>query len=71
MLTYEYICTKCKNSWTKEQKISDEAVLQCPSCKENSAKRIISGGNGFLLVGSGWSADLYSSRSEKKVVDKD
>ena len=70
MLTYEYICTKCNNSWNEEQKISDKAVLQCPACKENSAKRIISGGTGFLLIGSGWSADLYSSRPEKKEVDK-
>ena len=53
-MTYEYTCTNCNYDWTTEQKITENALTECPNCKEQSAKRLVSGGVGFQLKGSGW-----------------
>lgn len=60
MPTYEYVCASCANEWEEIQKISEDAVKECPKCHQQTAKRQISGGN-FILKGGGWYADLYSS----------
>lgn len=67
MPTYEYACTSCGNTWEDIQKISEPALTTCPKCKNESAKRQISGGS-FILKGGGWYADAYSStpKSSKK-----
>lgn len=62
MPTYEYLCTKCKHEWELEQKITEKAVEICPECKEETAKRLVSGGTGFALQGGGWGKDLYASK---------
>ena len=60
MPTYEYACSSCQNQWEEIQKISEPALTVCPNCKNETARRQISGGN-FILKGGGWYADLYSS----------
>jgi putative FmdB family regulatory protein len=60
-MTYEYLCSACAHAWEAEQPISAEALKTCPSCGADTAKRQVSGGAGFILKGSGWYADLYSS----------
>lgn len=65
MPTYEYVCTACNNEWEFEQSIKDAALTECPSCHQQTARRQISRGTGFILKGSGWYADLYSSPSNK------
>lgn len=64
MITYNYACTntKCKNEWEAEQTISEEPLKKCPKCKKETAKRLISGGTGFILQGNGWAADSYSKK---------
>jgi len=54
MTTYEYICTECEHEWEEQQKMSDDPVTICPECEEETAKRLISGGLGFVLKGQGW-----------------
>ena len=66
MPTYEYACSSCKHEWELEQSIKDNAITECPSCHQASAKRQISRGGGFILKGGGWYADAYSSASNKK-----
>lgn len=66
MPTYEYACTSCGNEWETEQSIKDAALTECPACKQATARRQISRGTGFILKGSGWYSDLYSSSSNKK-----
>jgi putative FmdB family regulatory protein len=63
MITYEYACDNCGHTWEEEAKISDPKTTTCPSCKENSAKRLISGGTGFQLLGGGWYKDGYSNKN--------
>jgi putative FmdB family regulatory protein len=60
-MTYEYVCEACGHQWEAEQSIKAAPLDKCVSCGENKAKRLISGGTGFLLKGGGWYADLYGS----------
>jgi putative FmdB family regulatory protein len=62
MPTYEYTCTKCEHAWEEDQSISEDPVTQCPECQEETAKRLISGGTGFLLTGGGWAKEGYSTK---------
>ncbi len=65
MPTYEYVCSSCKNEWEFEQSMKDNALTECPRCHEQTARRQISRGTGFILKGGGWYSDLYSSTSNK------
>jgi putative FmdB family regulatory protein len=60
-MTYEYVCGACGHQWEAEQSIKDRPLEECVSCGAKKAKRLISGGTGFLLKGGGWYADLYGS----------
>jgi len=59
-MTYEYMCKSCGHNWEQEQKISEEPIKTCPECKKDEAERLISRGNGFILVGGGWASSNYS-----------
>ena len=61
-MTYEYVCTACQHQWEAEQSISADPLTECPQCKQSTAKRQISGGQGFILKGGGWYADGYGSK---------
>lgn len=65
MPTYEYACSSCQHAWELEQSIKADPVTECPSCHQQTAKRQISRGTGFILKGGGWYADLYSAPSNK------
>ncbi len=65
MPTYEYACTSCGNEWEAEQSIKADALTECPKCKQDTAKRQISRGTGFILKGGGWYSDLYASSGNK------
>jgi len=62
-MTYEYACEACGHQWEAEQSIKDPALKKCASCGKNTAKRLVSGGTGFLLKGGGWYADGYGSKA--------
>ncbi len=64
-MTYEYQCSACGHEWEAEQPISSKPLKKCPVCKRSTAKRLISGGSGFILKGGGWYADGYSSSGGK------
>jgi putative FmdB family regulatory protein len=64
-MTYEYQCSACGHEWEAEQPISAKPLKKCPSCKRSTAKRLISGGSGFILKGGGWYADGYASSGGK------
>lgn len=61
MPTYEYVCEACGHHWDAFQSIKDDALKTCPSCEKDQARRVISGGMGFILKGGGWYSDLYAS----------
>ena len=57
-MTYEYKCKNC-GVFERTQRITDEPIKRCPTCK-CKVVRLISSGN-FRLKGGGWSSDGYSS----------
>lgn len=57
-MVYEYECTTCCSVFEVEQRIVDPPIESCPRCKRN-VKRLVSGGQGFTLVGGGWYRDGY------------
>jgi len=62
-MTYEYVCTACSHQWEAEQPISEPPLTTCPACHAETAKRQVSGGQGFILKGGGWYADGYGSKA--------
>src|SRR5690348_14296344 len=70
MPTYEYVCESCGNEWEAEQSIKADPLKECPKCAQQTAKRQISRGTGFILKGGGWYSDLYSGASNSKSESK-
>ena len=64
MPIYEYACGKCEHEFEVEQRITDDPVKTCPACRSRKVKRLISQ-TSFVLKGSGWYSDLYSSSAGK------
>jgi putative FmdB family regulatory protein len=64
MPTYDYQCPE-GHHFEVFQRISDEPVAQCPECGAQ-AKRLISGGAGFLFKGEGFYITDYRSEDYKK-----
>ena len=64
MPIYEYACEKCQQDFEAEQRITDDPLKTCPNCKSRKIKRLISQ-TSFVLKGSGWYSDLYSSSKGK------
>ena len=65
MPTYEYACDKCGHEFEREQRITDDPVKTCPECRGRKVRRLISS-TSFVLKGSGWYSDLYSSEKPDK-----
>ena len=70
MPIYEYACEKCKSEFEVEQRITDDPIKSCPSCRSRKVKRLISQ-TSFVLKGSGWYSDLYSSPKDDKAAAKE
>jgi putative FmdB family regulatory protein len=63
MPVYEYACSKCGHEFEAEQRITEAPLKTCPRCRARKLKRLISQ-TSFVLKGSGWYADLYSSKAK-------
>jgi putative FmdB family regulatory protein len=64
MPTYDYECPK-GHRFEAVQKMSAKPVATCPKCRAR-ARRVISGGGGFLLKGEGFYKTDYRSEDYKK-----
>ncbi|WP_129781568.1 FmdB family zinc ribbon protein [Peristeroidobacter soli] len=62
---YEYECSNCKFYVETLQKISDEPLKKCPSCKKPTLKKLISAPV-FRLKGAGWYETDFKSEGEDK-----
>ena len=70
MPIYEYACERCDSEFEVEQRITEDPLKRCPSCRSVKVKRLISQ-TSFVLKGSGWYSDLYSSRKDEKPSAKE
>jgi putative FmdB family regulatory protein len=52
-MIYEYECNSCNHKFEAEQSMRDKPLSKCPKCNKK-IHRIISGGTGFILKGTGW-----------------
>ena len=71
MPTYDYICKKCEKMVEYFQSMSDAPKKECPACKENSLRRVISGGTGLIFKGSGYYLTDYKNKKNKPPEKKD
>ena len=78
MPTYEYICSKCDQTFEKFQPIADKPLTVCPKdlCRQKKwgkgkVKRMIGGGAGLIFKGSGFYITDYRSDSYKEAAKKE
>ncbi len=62
---YEYECTNCKFYVEALQKVSDAPLKQCPRCKKQTLKKLVSAPV-FRLKGGGWYETDFKSDQEGK-----
>ena len=62
MPTYDYICNDCEKMYEYFQSMSDAPIKECPECKKNSLRRVISGGTGLIFKGSGYYLTDYKNK---------
>jgi putative FmdB family regulatory protein len=65
MPTYLYHCLKCKHRFDEFQSITEPPLEECPKCG-GPVERLITGGAGFLLKGSGFYGTDYRSDAYNK-----
>jgi len=53
MPIYEYACASCDHHLEALQKISEDPLVFCPECGEESLRKMVSAA-AFVLKGSGW-----------------
>ena len=70
MPTYDYICNDCEKIYEYFQSMSDAPIRECPECKKNSLRRVISGGTGLIFKGSGYYLTDYKNKKTQSSEDK-
>lgn len=53
MPTYSYLCSDCGHRFDTVQRMSEDALTDCPECRKASLVRQVQP-VGFALKGSGW-----------------
>lgn len=70
MPIYEYQCQACGHEMEALQKMSDPALVSCPSCNQDALKKMISAA-GFRLKGGGWYETDFKTGSKKNLANND
>lgn len=68
MPIYEYACGACGHHHEALQKMSDDALTECPECGKPALKKLVSAA-GFRLKGGGWYETDFKGGG-KKSADK-
>ena len=70
MPIYEYKCTECEHRLEKLQRMSDDALKDCPECGKPALTKLVSA-TSFKLKGTGWyETDFKGSKKEKPAESK-
>jgi len=70
MPIYEYQCSACHHAFDVLQKMSDDAIKQCPECNKDTAVKLVSAA-GFQLKGTGWYETDFKNNDKPKDKPKD
>jgi putative FmdB family regulatory protein len=65
MPTYDYHCSNCQHTLEAFQKITDEPLLTCPTCGNQTLKRGPGGGIGLSFKGTGYYITDYARKEER------
>jgi len=65
MPIYEYQCSACHHAFDVLQKMSDDAIKQCPECNQDTAVKLVSAA-GFQLKGTGWYETDFKNKDKPK-----
>lgn len=68
MPIYEYQCHVCQHQLEVLQKISDEALTQCPKCNQATLQKVISSA-GFRLSGKGWYETDFKQANQRNLKE--
>jgi putative FmdB family regulatory protein len=66
MPIYEYQCQQCDHKMEALQKVSDDLLVDCPSCEKPELKKNVTAA-GFRLKGSGWYETDFKTGSKKNL----
>jgi putative FmdB family regulatory protein len=66
MPIYEYECAACGHTFDAIQSFKEEALLDCPVCKEQALKKLVSV-SAFHLKGSGWYVTDFKNPAPPKI----
>lgn len=69
MPIYEYQCTACAHQFESLQKMTDEPLVECPQCHQQTLSKLVSAA-GFQLKGTGWYVTDYSKKKTKAETNK-
>lgn len=62
MPTYDYYCEACGEELEAVQKITEDALRQCPKCHKETLMRRPRGGIGLAFSGDGFYKTMYGQR---------
>ena len=66
MPIYEYQCEHCEHKMEAIQKFSDDPLKECPECKQETLRKLVSAA-AFKLKGDGWyETDFKDKKLQKK-----
>jgi len=66
---YEYQCDHCEHKMEAIQKISDQPLKDCPECKQETLRKLVSAA-AFKLTGTGWYETDFKHNNSKAKEDK-
>ena len=69
MPIYEYQCEHCEHKMEAIQKISDAPLKDCPECKQETLRKLVSAA-AFKLTGTGWYETDFKHNDSKARKDK-
>jgi len=69
MPIYPYVCTACGHEFDALQKISEDALSECPSCGESTLRKRLAA-PAFQLKGTGWYETDFKNSGKGKQADK-
>ena len=70
MPMYGYACKSCGHTLDALQKISDDALVDCPECGQSALKRMLSAPR-FRLKGKGWYETDFKKDNQRNLSKSD
>lgn len=68
MPIYEYRCDACGEKMEKLQRMSDDRLVDCPSCGKPALVRLVSAA-AFRLKGAGWYETDFKKDNKRNLAD--